>query len=155
MKELTREVVKREVYGYEANDGKIFDSKEECEKYEKSSDNAIFSMFMGLMVDEPFHECSIYEDFGYGSEEFSMCVIRIENENDLKIANMYYESKKAKNNANDKKFTSEMIGKRILVNLGYDYDEYGCYVQGTFEELKEKFVKKTERFFMTKEEKQS
>ena len=141
MKELKITKTIEEVNGYEAFDGKIFKEKEECEKYEKSAYGVITKEFEQLFVGERFCECQIWEEYGYGSEEFEMAVIDIKDEKDLFIANKYFEL--TNNNLIDKKY----IGKRVLVNLGYDYDRCVCPCPRTVEVLKEQFEKTIMCFF--------
>ena len=148
MKGLTRERVITEVTGYEANDGTWFRTKEECEKYEGSAREAISTQFRKLMLEEPFSECCIYESFGYGSEEYMMCVIEIKNENDLKIATMYQNEIDPTSST---KFDSSMIGKRLLISLGDCYDNI-CYINGTMSDMCKKFKYEISRYFKTPEE---
>jgi len=154
MKEIVKERVIKEVTGYEATDGTMFKTKEECEKYENSSLAAIRGMFRNLMVDEPFPECSIYEDFGYGSEEYFFCVVDIKDEEDLKVALMY-QNEVAPNSAIQ--FNPTMIGKRILVGIG-DWERgtewYGnlCSIQGEIPDLMKKLKKKLTYYFSKPEE---
>ena len=91
MKELKITKTIEEVNGYEAFDGKIFKEKEECEKYERSAYGVITKEFEQLFVGERFPECHIWEEYGYGSEEFEMAIIDIKDEKDLFIANKYFE----------------------------------------------------------------
>lgn len=149
MKELKKTVTQEVVTGYETDDGHVFASREEAEKYEKSAAYAITSQFRELMVGDKFEECEIYENFGYGSEEYYYCVIEIRDEKDLNTALMY---QKLKSPNDSTKFSREMIGKRILVALGYgDYDEQ-CTPLYTYEELVDKFAKETKKFFETPKE---
>lgn len=150
MKEIKRTVTREEITGYEANDGTIFKTKEECEKYENTAEAVINKEFRKLMLGgEEFPECQIYENFGYGSEEFNMAVLDIKNANDLEIANRYYElhSKKL--------ISNEYIGKRTLVCTGYSHDRNVYPCPKTYEELVEQFKRDTKKFFQTKEEREA
>lgn len=145
MKELKRTRTIEEIRGYEANDGTFFSSKEECEKYEKTARAVIFNAFKQLVVDRIFPECFIWENYGYGSEEFSMAIIEIKNEDDLRAANMYFEEFKFCD-----QLTRDYIGKRILVNLGYG-NEGDCRIcPRTEEELIEQFKNDITKFFHPK-----
>ena len=146
MKELKRERTIEEVYGYEAEDGKIFKTKEECINYEQSAKAVIEREFNQLIVGEKFYETYIWENFGYGSDEYEMAVIEIKDINDLMIANRYYEINDGK--LIDKKY----IGQKILVNIGYDYDSVKQTnpQPRTQEELLEQFKNTIDEFFNPK-----
>lgn len=147
----TREV--EEIIGYRASDGKFFSSQEECEKYEQSAQLAIYNGFVGLSVDgKPFSECTIWEDYGYGSEEWELLVIEIKNENDLKVANMFAEMQEPKEDVlYINRFKPEHIGKRLLVSIGSQYEKR-CYIWGTEDEIIEGFKKNLNAFFYPKKE---
>ena len=138
---ITRTI--EEVTGYYADDGTFFRDKAECEKYEQTAKMVIFKEFKALMIGEPFPECSIWERFGYGGEEFMLAVIEIKNEADVHTANMYAES-----THNKTVFTSDMIGKRYLVNLGYGCDGDCAMLPRTEDELIDMFKKDINKFFV-------
>ena len=119
MKEIKRTRTVEEVVGYEASDGTRFNNQEECKKYEETAKGVIFNEFKRLIIGEPFGECTIWSDYGYGSDEFQLAVIEIKNADDLHTANMFAEAYKF-----GYVFTNDFIGKRILINLGY-YGSYG------------------------------
>ena len=144
MKEIKRERKIEEVTGYEAFDGKWFKEKEECEKYERSAYGVIAKEFESLFVGERFAECNIWEEYGYGSEEFEMAVIYIKDANDLHIANKYYE---LTYNGNNKLIGTEYIGKKVLVNLGCSYDRYAPPCPRTMEDLMKAFESNLMNFF--------
>lgn len=148
MKEIKTTRTIEEVTGYEANDGKRFSSKEECEKYEQTAEAVINNDFNELFIVGEFPECSIFESFGYGSEEFWMTVIEINNTNDLEIANRYFEF----HTKGKCRIDSKYIGKRVLVNIGYEWDHDVNPNPRTYEELVDQFKKETEKYFKTKEE---
>lgn len=143
------EVIKRtrtieEVTGYEAEDGTIFKTKEECEKYEDTAKVAVYKAFKELMVNgEEFAECEIWENFGYGSEEFDLAVIDIKSETDLEIANRYYELNGGYS------ISKDFMGKKVLVNIGFCYDNRkDCPPNPrTKEMLIEEFTKDITKFF--------
>lgn len=148
MTELKTKKTIEEVYGYQATDGTIFPSREECEKYEKTAANVINTRFKSLMVGgEPFPEYQIWESFGGGSDEYEYAVIEMKNADDLKIANMYGElhGKGA--------LSEEYIGKRILVTLGDRYCNYDSdWYPRTEEDIIEQFKKDVAKFFRPKKE---
>ena len=149
MKEIKHTRMVEEIIGYQAEDGKNFRSKEECETYEETAKAVIFNEFKQLMINgEPFSENNIWENFGYGNEDFALAVIEIKDEHDLHIANMYSEAYKY-----GYTFPKEMIGKRVLVSLGY-FGAYGdcAFFPRTEEELIESFSKTIEKVFHTDDE---
>jgi len=149
MKEIKRVKTIEEITGYEACDGKWFANKDECLKYEETARAVIFKEFKQLMIGEPFPECNIWENFGYGGEEFEYAIIEIKNENDLHIANMFSEVYNY-----GFTFKNDMIGKRLLIALGYD-GSYGdcCLCPRTEDELIEIFQRDIKKFFRPEEKK--
>lgn len=145
MEEIKRERIITEVIGYEAFDGKRFDNKEECEKYEKSAYGVRYKELKSLMIGgDVFNECSIYESFGYGSEEFELAVLDIKNQDDLGTANKYFE---LVSNGNAQLIDKKYIGKRVLVNVGYLHDRDVNPYPKTEEELIQNFKNDIGRFY--------
>ena len=51
MKEIKKEIIRKDyTYQYESFDGSLFDTKEECEKYEKSAEGVLKLKFQDLIV---------------------------------------------------------------------------------------------------------
>ena len=153
MKESKRTKTVEEIIGYEAEDGTMFKEKEECVKYEATAKAVIYDRFKQLIVDEPFLECHIWERFGYGGEEFQLAVIEIKNEDDLNALNMFHKAYKFYEN---KPISSDFIGHRVLINLGYVYDGGmgDCSMQPrTEEQLIEDFKTDIKKFFYPNEQK--
>lgn len=139
-----------EVVSYIAYDGETFKSEEECIKYESSAKAAIEQAFYKLMINgEPFFESDIWENYGYGSEEFLVAIIDIKDANDLEIANRYYAFHKTNK---EMLMGSEYIGKRVLVNIGYCYDVIKSINPNprTEKELIEEFKNEMSTFFNPK-----
>lgn len=159
MKELTRTREVTEVYGYESIDGTYFKTEEECKKYEETARYAINKAFFDLCVKQDedrsfngimFRECSIFENFGYGSEEWMLVVVEMKTLEDLKIVDMYRKEHLHKTQLNLPKnmLTKDHIGKRVLVGIGQHYEGYDAfYVYGTLDELVEKFKNDVNRYF--------
>lgn len=159
MKELTRTREVTEVYGYESIDGTYFKTEEECKKYEETARYAINKAFFDLCVKQDedrsfngimFRECSIFENFGYGSEEWMLVVVEMKTLEDLKIVDMYRKEHLHKTQLNLPKnmLTKDHIGKRVLVGIGQHYEGYDAfYVYGTFDEVIEKFKNDINRYF--------
>lgn len=158
MKKIEREEVVKKVIGYEANDGTRFNSEEECRKYEDSAAYAIRKQFDKLIVRNKysddnglFSECHIYENFGYGGEEYEMAVIDIKSLEDVKVVDMFVSA--CCDNTNWKGFNRDYVGKRVLVGLGFCFDKIKTlHVSGTEDELIERFKKNISLFFNPKEE---
>lgn len=154
MKEIKTTRTIEEVTAYEADDGTLFKTADECKKYENSAHYAIYNQFLGLAISESFSEDQIFENFGYGSEEYSLVIIDIKDEKDLKIANMFAEMQIPKFPEKEEKkfrFDSSRIGQRILVAIGNDYCK-NCYIYGTQEEMVEMFKRDIDKHFNPKKE---
>jgi len=53
MKEIKKEIIRKDyTYQYESFDGNLWDTKEECEKYEKSAEGVLKLKFQNLIVDK-------------------------------------------------------------------------------------------------------
>lgn len=147
MKELKRTETIEKVIGYEADDGTYFDSKEECEKYEKSAFAVVYMRFRKLVVKE-LRECEVFENQGYGSEEYVYFLIDIKDDNDVNIYNHFAQFTEGKQTIDN-----SYIGKRILVGAGNMYDNWaykGLYVKGTIDDLKKQFAQDMEEVFADK-----
>lgn len=147
MKELKRTKTIEEVYAYEAKDGKQFTTKEECEKYEQSAEYAVEQMFESICVkrdgEARFSECYIFENYGYGGEDYCYVVADIKTEEELKIANMYG---KMRASMYFKPLEAKYIGKRVLIAIGDKWSPE-FYVRGTEEEMVEEFKRTMATFF--------
>ena len=145
MKEIKRTETIEKVIGYEANDGTRFDSKEECEKYEKSALGVVYERFKKLIIKE-LYECEVFENQGYGSEDYVYYLIDIKDENDINTYNHFLQLIESKENIIDESY----IGKRILVGAGFDYDNWSCRhldIKGTIDDMKKQFAKDMEEVF--------
>ena len=149
MKRIVKETTKViEEVTYEAYDGESFKDEQECIKYEETARAVIEKAFYALMVGgEPFDETRIWENFGYGSEEYDFAVIDIKDAHDLEIANRYYTFHKASEIIPD-----SFIGKKVLVQIGYCYDSIKETNPNprTMEELIEQFTNDMDKFFNPK-----
>ena len=92
MKTLKYTKTEEIITGYEADDGHVFATEEECKKYEETARGVILHDLKQLMIGEPFAECGIWERFGYGSEEFMLAVIEIKNADDLHTVKMFIKA---------------------------------------------------------------
>ena len=143
MTEIKRTKTIEELVGYEAFDGKTFKTEDECRNYEQSAYGVLRKGLEDLMVGESFNETMIFEDFGYGSDEYGLAVIEIKDEDDLFKANHYYEYV-FKNN---KLIGKEYIGKRVLINLGTEWDRAVPPNPRTEDELKECLERAIKTYF--------
>ena len=98
---------------YIAEDGQVFRSEEECQKYEKTCKCVIMSAYKPL-VKGTISEYGLYEECG--CEDFYYDLVEIKNENDREIVNKAL--KFAYENA--RLVTEEEIGKTIMVAKEYD-----------------------------------
>ena len=65
MKEIKKEIIRKDyTYQYESFDGKLWDTKEECEKYEKSAEGVLKLKFQDLIIakDNAWNLMRGYED---------------------------------------------------------------------------------------------
>lgn len=65
MKEIKKEIIRKDyTYQYESFDGNLWDTKEECEKYEKSAEGVLKLKFQDLIVakDNAWNLMRGYED---------------------------------------------------------------------------------------------
>lgn len=141
MKEIKVSKTIEEVTGYEAMDGTLFKTEEECKKYEESAEGVITAQFRQLVVGGVFVETCIWENYGYGNDDWEMCVIDIKDVNDLEIANRYYKMYHCP--LIDKSY----IGQRILVQLGCSYDRNVHPLPRTREQLIEQFTNTIDKYF--------
>ncbi len=126
MKEVTREKTITEVAYYEAIDGMHFQSKEECERYEKSAEMVLFKEL------EPYHkgkmtEYDLYN--GVGSEEYDVDIYYIPDADTLHKLNIY----RSILDRSAKLIEDEYISKTIL--LSWDYDRQYSYCEGTIDDV--------------------
>ena len=149
MKELKRTETIEKVIGYEANDGTRFDSKEECKKYEKSAFAVVYERFRKLVVKELW-ENDVFENQGYGNEEYVYYLIDIKDDNDVNTYNHFAQFTDGK-----KSIDNSYIGKRILVGAGFGYDDWSyryLYIKGTIDDLKKQFAEDMEKVFADEKE---
>ena len=141
MKEIKDVRMIEEIRGYEANDGTFFKSKEECEKYEGTAKAVITAEFNRLVVGNEFSEYLFFEGFGSGCDDFDMAIIDIKDADNLHKVNMLCALHKMD------QITSDYIGKRVLVSLGYGRG-FDCNLYPrTEEELIEGFKAQIKKYF--------
>lgn len=150
MKEIKITRTIEEVRGYVAKDGTKFygsNAKEECEKYENSALCVVLERFKNLVVKE-LCECEVFENQGYGSEEYMYYLIDIKDENDVNTYNHFAQFTYEK-----KTIDNSYIGKRILVGVGQEFENWACrtlHIEGTIDDLKKQFAEDMEKVFADK-----
>lgn len=80
MKEVYVEEVKK-VFKYEAIDGTLFNSKEECIKYENSAKIAVKALYKKLII----KYIAETELFSIGSEDNTLELVKVKTQEDIKI----------------------------------------------------------------------
>ena len=83
---VIKEEVKSYNIRYEAIDGTIFYSKEECEKYENTAAAVIRSKFLKLVVYEST-ECGL---FGVGSDDDTIYAVKMATSKDVDVVKQLY-----------------------------------------------------------------
>ena len=142
---------------YIAEDGTIFNNKEECEKYEESALFVVSNKLKRLTTKETY-----INDFNdEGSCDCELEIFDIQTEEDLNNLRRYLYLKAITNGATEKgikdAFTSDdgkrenyvldnvTIGHEVLVFWSYDKDWFWVYKDGSlngyFESLKERYDK--------------
>lgn len=141
----------KEVITYEANDGTVFYSEEECSKYERSAFYAINFAFMSI----PKSQCEgqdFLNDAAYMTCEGVMHGITIRNADDLQIINTYINAyyDQCYGGGDITSIPVDYIGKRVIL----EFYEGNTYLYGTLEEYKKTLCDAADHFFgENKEEK--
>lgn len=123
---------------YVAVDGTVFDDKQECETYERTSINVIDAQFkkLPMQVSEGFIENTCFNDFTYDDD---MYAVKIENAEQLKIINKWLNA-----HHNPDKIGIDKIGTIQLIDF---YDDGDVWLLGTPTEFKERCCKDIDTFF--------
>ena len=144
MKELTREVKTIETYGYKADDGTFFKTKEECQKYEETAKMVCYGKAKQYLIGETT-ECCLTE---FGSDENSIEIYNVPDMEAAKVIEQYIILETHGDDDFVGKVTSR-IGKKVMACWGYERE--WCWVTSV-EEYTEMIQKNFERA-MKKEEK--
>lgn len=140
MKELKRTVTTETTYGYEAFDGAVFSSEEECRKYEQSAKCTIRKMAYDIRVKD--WSCdSLFGGFNY---EDGIAVWDIKDAEHLRIVNQYLHTINtcAKN---ETLIPADYIGHRVAVVYNEEF-EYATLL-GSYDEILSDFVGKLNKLF--------
>lgn len=142
IKRTVEEVVRVE---YIAEDGQVFNSEEECEKYEESALFVVKSKLKKLTN----KWTSMYMFLEEGSDECELEIFDVQTEEDLENLRRYLYLKAMKNGARDEDinncftsvdgkrenfvFDSVTIGHEVMVFWAYDNDWFWVYNDGSLE----------------------
>ena len=136
MKEHKIEKTKVEVtYEYEAMDGSIFKSKEECKKYEESAKMVLYTKYKPLVICRKTEE----EIYNAGSCEYEIDIIKINTVEDIDILmQLYYlynTHSSARTEENMQKIRTKVTnyynnGDIVFIGRGCGYDNYDnfCFI---------------------------
>ena len=136
MKEIKEEVIhKSYVTKYEALDGTVFDSSEECQKYEASAKCVIVTKYKEIEI----KMVSEYELFDTGSEDYFIGIVKPRDEDDidllLQVYSFFNQHRTEEYHLQEvlKVFRKAVETKDyLLIGRGYNYEEYDSFwVLGT------------------------
>ena len=132
MKEIKEEVIhKSYVTKYKALDGTVFDSSEECQKYEASAEGMLLAKYRELEI----KMISEYNLFGVGSDEYYLSIVKLKDELDVDLLTQLYclfnpqhrndEShiKEARNTFRKAVETEDFL----IIGRGYEYDGFWIF----------------------------
>lgn len=128
MKEIKKEIVKKEYfYEYESFDGQMFNTKEECEKYENSAKGVILQKIHNCIVGE---EHDAWELMG-GYEDHKIVAIKVNTQEDAdNLLQFYYlEHPWVLENGGIRECASNQV-KRIQRMLDRALKEKDCILMG-------------------------
>ena len=131
MKQITVERKVTEIM-YEAVDGQKFKTEDACREHEK-----LYSVIIRKMFDDiPYVEteaCNLFSP----ANDTPIRVIYPRNLDDIKVLNEY---RQYITNENDMKYTTEDVGKFIVVEDGYDWVNHLGSVENVIELLQDKLM---------------
>lgn len=133
MKRIEKEIVRRETKEYyEAYDGELFNTREECERYEDNAMGVVGKKVNKFLIKRTYSE-NIYGDFAAACDE-KVEIYLPKTSDDIEALNQYLNFTYKDVNV----LGPEHIGQYLLVNYNYDCD--WCMVQ-TLEEKINRFKK--------------
>lgn len=149
VKRMVEEVVSTQ---YIADDGTLFYSKEECEKYEQSALFVVNSKLKRLNG----RDVSVFDLYDEGSEEDGIEIFDVQTEEDLENLRRYVYLTLAQNNATPKEgeviLADATIGHEIIVFWWYDRDGYYILGDGSLDSVIERIKKNYLKCFKTREQ---
>lgn len=145
MEELKRTITREETYGFKADDGTVFHSKEECLKYEESAVHAAKAAAWHYLVDERYDEDLFNNDYE------SLIIFDCPDAKAYEVIRHWAEVDHKVWDA--KHFTPDYIGKRVAFFSNYDEDIYFNTHFATKEALMALYTKIIDSMFADKETK--
>ena len=142
MQELTRDIKKTEVYGYEAEDGTFFDKKEECQKYEESARMVCYGKAKQYLIGKTTE----YNLLEFGDSDCGIEIFNVPDMEAAKVIEQYIILQCDDSEIHIGQVTSR-IGKEVMACWSYDRDS--CWVM-TFDEYVDMIQKKYQK--ITKKE---
>ena len=135
MKEIKQEVKKTEtIIRYEANDGTIFDDRDECKKYDESAKGVLMSKYRKLVV-RTENEYSVF--YNCGCEDNDVDIVRIKTKEDADLLkqifffiNPYYKDKPIEGYVKIELDTIDKALKEkdvLFIGRGYEGDCFWIY----------------------------
>lgn len=145
IKRTIEEVVRTE---YIANDGTVFDDRDECLKYERSALGVIKAKLKPMTN---FNKYSQYDFIDMGSDECLVEIFAIESQEDLDNINRYLQAVSC-HYPRPTQIPKEAIGHEAILFWNYDKDYAYTYEDGTLEGFMTYIRKNFERMTKPKEE---
>lgn len=145
MKELKRTITREETYGFEATDGTVFNSKEECIKYEQSALHAAKAAAWHYLVDERWNDDLFNNDYEH------LIIFDCPDAKAYEVIRHWAEADRHVYDAHN--FTPDYIGKRVAFFSGYDDEVYFNPYFATKEALMALYTKIIDSMFADKKTK--
>ena len=141
MKEIKQELIHTTyVTKYEANDGTIFTTAEECQKYENSARAVLLARFKDLQI----KLISEYNLFSTGSEEYFYSIVKLADSDDIDLVlrlwclvNRYYSEDESRiQEVKEKCYKALTTNDYLIIGRGCEYDNYdGFWIHSTLTDL--------------------
>ena len=127
-----------EVNGYYADDGQWFRTKEECMNYEESAKMVVFKMIKDKLI----AKTTVLDFLDEGSSDDEVEIFKVDSLETVELLNRYTSL-----STYDKLilFTSDMVGKDIILVWNYDRDY--CWCHGSIDDYLENIRKKYDKLF--------
>lgn len=137
MKEVYVEEVKK-VFKYEAIDGTLFNSKEECIKYENSAKVAVKALYKKLII----KSIAETELFSVGSDDNTLELVKVKTQEDIKILlQMCYIYNITHESSLDRitKLATKAMETNDIIIIGRGYEEDCFWIIDTKQDLINQF----------------
>lgn len=144
MKEVSIEQ-KTYIKKWEATDGTQFDSKEECEKYERSAKCVVFAKYRKFVI----RESSEYDLFGVGNEDSGIDVVNVSSQEAVDIIFQVYCFNNLVSSESDfdniRNEILDAFNRKAILLIGRGYSCEDFWIMGTLEDklakIREKALK--------------